>query len=82
MSTEYSTKFDLSKKNESEKIRVEVGPKEDSGFVTNQEKEEPLTYVAGERWNFNTRPTGNSDYKDHYLPYTYPRVWLYLLYLD
>lgn len=54
-------------------IMGQVGPKENSGFVTNAEIE-PLTRTLGERWHYRSRPTGTSEYDDRYQQYDYPKV--------
>jgi len=51
----------------------QVGPKENSGFVSNTEIE-PLTTTLGERWHYRSRPTGPTEYKDKFPSYDYPKV--------
>ncbi|CAF0778458.1 unnamed protein product [Rotaria sordida] len=53
-------------------IMGEVGPKENSGFVANTEID-PLTATLGERWHYRSRPTGDSEYKDKFPQYDYPK---------
>jgi hypothetical protein len=72
MSTEYSTKF--VKNDKPEKLNPAVGPKEVSGYSKNKEKEDAITGEPGERWMFANRTTGNSDYKERFVPYVYPKV--------
>jgi len=55
----------------------QVGPKENSGFVTNTETE-PLTTTLGERWHYRSRPTGPTEYKDKFPQYDYPKVNLFI----
>ena len=72
MSTEYATRY--IKQEQKEKINPAIGPKEMSGFVLNKEIEDVLTNVPGERWLFENRPTGITDYKARFQPYGFARV--------
>ena len=74
MSTEYATRFEAPDRNKNVKLKTAVGPKEISGFTSNKEKEDVLTETPGERWLYNNGRTGNSDYKDKFVPYVYPKV--------
>ncbi len=74
MSTEYATRYETPDRSKNAKLKSAVGPKEISGFTHNKEKEDVLTETPGERWLYNNRYTGNSDYKDKFVPYVYPKV--------
>ena len=74
MSTEYATRYETPDRNKNAKLKSAVGPKETSGFTNNKEKEDVLTETPGERWLYNNRHTGNTDYKDKFVPYVYPKV--------
>ena len=74
MTTEYEKNF---VKHEPFKIDtnvMKVGPKEDSGFVTNKEKEDVITFAPGERWNSRARTTGFSTYQDKFKSYSFAKV--------
>ncbi|RNA37791.1 phosphatase 1 regulatory subunit 32-like [Brachionus plicatilis] len=71
MSTETSSKFLVNKKEE--KMSPSVGPKEISGFVSNQEVEDVLTNIPGERWLFEKRPTGKSETHGRFQNLPFPR---------
>jgi len=70
MNTEYETNY---LKHEPYKLtnQIKVGPKEESGFVANKEKEDVLTNAPGERWNFRSRQTGNTMYQEKFKTYGY-----------
>ncbi|CAF4433307.1 unnamed protein product [Rotaria sp. Silwood2] len=53
-------------------ILGQVGPKESSGFVSNTEIE-PITTTEGERWHYRSRPIGDSEYKDKFPQFDYPK---------
>jgi hypothetical protein len=75
MSTEYAARFegrqgvDLPDKNQ-----ISVGPKESSGYVDNKYYEDAISGFPGERWLSRYRQTGNTVYKDKFLPYTFASV--------
>jgi hypothetical protein len=75
MSTEYKTRYIEQPKSDllstSHKL---VGPKEASGFIVNNDGQDVVTGVAGERWLYNNRPTGTTNYKDKFIPFVYAKV--------
>jgi hypothetical protein len=73
MNTEYETNY---LKHEPFKLtnEIKVGPKEDSGYVVNKEKEDVLTNAPGERWNLRSRQTGNTIYQEKFKSYGYLKV--------
>lgn len=74
MNTEYVTNF---VKHEPYQIKnqTKIGPKEESGFVANKEKEDVLTFAPGERWNMRSRQIGHTMYQEKFKPYEYLKVY-------
>lgn len=72
MSTEFATRYQGKQRPEvPDKNVSSVGPKEDSGFCENKMYEDAICGHPGERWNNFYRQTGNTVYKDKFLPYSY-----------
>ncbi len=78
MSTEYDTRFENPDNHPKTNKHSIIGPKQSSGFVTNQEND-TLTGLPGERWLYETRPTGTTNYHDKFQPFSYPTVRVYCL---
>jgi hypothetical protein len=72
MSTEYNAHFENPDRSGIDKTSA-IGPKELSGFVTNQESD-TLTAIPGERWLYNTRNTGLTNYQEKFPSFNYPHV--------
>jgi hypothetical protein len=81
MSTEQSSRFQGKQKSDIPDLASSsVGPKEPSGFIDNKLYEDCITGYPGERWNNFYRQTGTTVHKDKFLPYSFSRVRLLIIY--
>ncbi len=81
MSTEQSSRFQGKQKPDMTDLATSsVGPKEPSGFIDNKLYEDCITGYPGERWNNFYRQTGTTVHKDKFLPYSFSRVRLLIIY--